>query len=149
MGETVVWLTTAGEYGPLMQPRKCIVLGEIRSAADGGTVVALSIDPSFSDLKLSPPSINETVVMVARVFGRSYSLTTERVTAVKDFDSPLLVSVGRLLDPTALVERVFTRQNIRVLTRGALFRDEEGAVRFVNTIKEANARLNQPLKNPK
>jgi hypothetical protein len=140
MGETIVWLTAAGEYGPLTQPRKCVVLGEITSAADRGTVVALAIDPPFSDFNLSPPSVNESIVIVAGVFGRSYSLTAERVAAVENFDTPLLVSIGRLLDLTVLAERIFTQENVQVLPRGALFRSEEDAVRFVNTISPNVAR---------
>jgi hypothetical protein len=140
MSETVVWLTTAGEYGPLAQPRKCVVLGEIKSSADGGTVVALAIDPPFSDPNLSPPCVNEAIVMVAGVWGRSYSLTAKRVLAIGNFDSPLLVSVCRPLEATVLAEGIFTRQNIQVLPRGALFRSEEGAARLLNTITEANVR---------
>lgn len=97
-------------------------------------MVALAIDPPFSDSNLSPPSINESCVIVAGVAGRSYSLTAERVMAVENFDSPLLVSVGRLLDLTVLEERVFTREDVQVLPRGALFRSEEAALRLVNAI---------------
>lgn len=132
MNDLVVWLTTAGEYGPLKQPRRCTVLGEMKSAADGGIIVALAIHPPFSDSNLSPPCIDESVVLVAAVFGRSYSLSTERVAAVLNFDSPLLVSVVRSLDPSTIPDRVFTRQNIQGLTRGALFRSEEEATRFCN-----------------
>jgi hypothetical protein len=133
-----VWLTTAGEYAALAEPRSCVIIGELRSEIDGGTVVALEISPPFSDPRLSPPGVNEKFILVSRAWGRSYSLTVDNVSRVHLYDTPMLVRTSRLLDLDSLRTTTYSRLQIQPLPRGALFRDRADAERYAAGVREAN-----------
>jgi len=141
MNETVTWQTTVGEYGPLALPRKCQIMGDVRSGIDGGFVVALKVEPSFSDSNLVPPSVNETLVLISRAMGRSYSLKAEELGRVFSFDAPLLVRLYRALDSSILATGEFTRSQIQLLPRGALFRSRDDAMQYANGLGIANQEL--------
>jgi hypothetical protein len=138
MMQDPLWLTTAGEYDPLAQPRSCTVVGELKSQIDGGTIVVLRIDPPFSDPQLSPPASREELVVISRALGATYSLTKQSVSQVSVHDSPLLIRVGRVVDQSALVTMTYNRQHIQPLPRGALFRTKEGAEELWANIRTAN-----------
>lgn len=110
--ETIVWLTTAGEYGPLAAPRKEVIGGEIKSSVDGGYLTVLKVQPAFSDAHLSPPAVSETYVLASKVIGRSYSLRAESVLSVFAFDSPMLVQLYRALNIHFLTRAEFGKNEI-------------------------------------
>jgi hypothetical protein len=138
MNQRPLWLTTAGEYAPLAEPRRCSFAAELKSEIDGGSVVLLEIDPPFSDPRLLPPAVNERFIAVSRAIGNTYSLTQESLSRVFLYDAPLLIRAARILDQSCLSTLTYNRQNLQPLPRGALFRDRQSADRYVATIDEAN-----------
>ncbi len=133
MTGNALWLTTAGEYGPLAEPRKCLIAGEFKSEIDGGTVVVLKVDPPFSDLHLTRAALSEEFVIVSRALGQTYSRTVEVVSPVFLYDVPLLMRTARIIDPNSLVTRTYNLQQIQLLPREALFRDKDAAQMFYDS----------------
>jgi hypothetical protein len=136
-----LWLTTAGEYAALGLPRKCTILSEVRSEMDGGTLVAVSLDPPFSDPKLSPAAVQESAVLISRHFG-NYSITADGALGIV---GTLPVRVYRILDAEVLRGALTVAHQIQLFARGALTSTREQAVEIIRNVGLSDAEAQRVL----
>ncbi len=112
------YLTAAGEYTPLAEPRACWVIERL-SDAPGDEYLLVEIRPAFVATDSSGADIC-TVVLSARHRGDSFA-------AIASW--PMHVYVSRILDERLLRTPCFNKAQLEVIAWGRLYRSFQDAAR--------------------
>lgn len=112
------FLSTAGEYAPLSEPRACCKKGRLSDSARNDYML-IEIDPPLFDQRFG--------IRDAHVTNLLLSTRYEGYTLYPISEWPSHVYVMRVLDDRILTTHLFTKEQVELIAWGLIFRTLEEA----------------------
>jgi hypothetical protein len=113
------YISTAGEYAPLADPRACWEKARLRDNVRDDHML-IDVEPALDGQRfgLGPSDITQLIVSARRGGQTLYPIS----------EWPFFVYVARILDEATIDSREFTREQVDLIAWGTLFRTREEAL---------------------